>query len=111
MLEDAVAIWRTIPTGRRAELMSGLNALGTLVHFAGDSQGGSACFAKAWRWGGGRGSVGVKVTNLMRHAELVTSFDRAPAKAEPLFRQALTMARAIIRAITRTRPAAWARWR
>jgi serine/threonine protein kinase len=96
LLEDAVAIRRSLPGASASELMSGLHQLGLLVHFQGDAVRAERLFREAVAVGRRiPGPSPEKVTSLLRHAELVAVFDRAPAKAEPLLREALAMARTI----------------
>ena len=96
LLEDAVAIRRSLPASSAVELMSGLHELGLLVHFSGDVERAERLFREAVAVGATiPGPSPGKVTSLVRQAEVVAEFDHAPAKAEPLLRDALGMARTI----------------
>jgi hypothetical protein len=76
--------------------MSGLHELGLLVHFAGDTARAEQLFREAVAVGDRiAGPSTARMTHLLNKAELVAAFDHAPARAEPLLRDAVGVARAI----------------
>jgi serine/threonine-protein kinase len=96
LMEESVAIRRTLPGTPGTDLMNGLRDLGLLLHRSGDLDRAQQLLREAVDIGRRiPGPSPAKVVSLLRFAELVGRVDHEPAKAEPLLREALAMARTI----------------
>jgi serine/threonine-protein kinase len=94
-LREAVEIRRREP-GSPGELMSALNELAVTIHRLGDMPAAESLFREAADVGQRvTGPSPDKVTGLLHHARLVQQFDRDPQRAEPIYREALAMARSL----------------
>ena len=96
LMEESLEIRRRDPGVLDSDLMSGLHEFGLLLHRAGDIERAERLLREAADIGRRiPGPSPAKVTALLLLAEVVARFDHEPAKAMPLFGEALEMAHAI----------------